>query len=623
MTRTRTIGITGLACMIMLPFFSQHLQAQDENPGQPLNRLYHDLVTHDSTNKIYLIGGQAGHGMDDYLIYTKVWAYDLTSRKWNYVCENRATITGITTRSAVQSAVWDRQSNRIILINLARKTWAFHPETKGREQMSPENIPPKRVGQNMVYDAESDRVIMFGGFPGTLSSNFYDDTWAYDYNSDTWEEMNPENPPPKRGYANMVYNSRSDRVMLWGGRDYTGELTDISMWEYDYNTNTWSNFIPVGGPEYPHAYSQMLYDSVKNELYLFGGGHVTNITAGILYDDNWIYHCEDSTWSEIAVEGGPVRVSLHAMAFMPGQEQILLIGGETGSTIYTNNMLDGTWIMDYTEKTWHEELFAFAGNDASLCSYDVDGARLLGGEESAWGGLEPYQYNWSAEGLLSGAPVDASALLDDVTSANPAIVGAADSVSFFLEVTDSLGTVAYDTVRYLVSSLSACEDVWEEDFYKGDSVQLDHCVEGGMGPVTYLWEPAEFLSDTAASRPWASTDSVSKTFELVVTDTLGCVVTSTFSVNYSTVGLEQRADEETKVTVRSLADGSGTRLLIENKLPEILRMEILGISGRLMEQVNLPRGSSERYLSDYRPGLYLYRISSVDELIGTGKFVIN
>jgi hypothetical protein len=289
--------------------------------------------------------------------------------------------------------------------------------------------------------------------------------------------------------------------------------------------------------------------------------------------------------------------------------------------MYRDVMLDGTWIQDYSNKTWHEELFAFAGNDAMLCSNNLDGI-LLGGENTAWGGLAPYSFSWSADGLVNGNPVEASDLLDDVASPNPAWAAAADSVRFFLEVTDSAGTVAYDTVDYRISSLSVCEDVWEEEFFKGDSVQLDHCVEGGMGPVTYLWEPSAYLSDSTASRPWASTDSLSRTFELVAIDTLGCEVSSTFKVTFSTVGMERQTEQEAFVTVRSVMESNETRLLIENRLPETLHLDILGISGRLMEQFTLPQGSYDYHLSSYKPGLYLYRITSPDAVIGTGKFVI-
>lgn len=619
----KTSVTSQLIAVLLLQIFLPMINAQDENPSQPLDRLYHHMVTHPPTNQVFLFGGVPGHGTNNYDDY---WSFDLTARRWTYLGKYRAAIyvNPLGTRTLVPAfcSAWDRESDRMIFFNLAMKTWAFDPVSNTWEQMSPAVYPSARCGQNMVYDEESDRVILFGGFQcKSLSGPFFNDVWAYDYNTDTWEEMSPAEAPIERAYAQMVYNPKSDRAMLWGGRDLDGYFPDNSIWEFDYNSDTWSEIAFEKGPSKPYAYSEMVYDPANDELFVYGGGYLTGTFIGRILDSTWIYHCADTTWTNISVEGGPGTVSDHAMAFLPGEEELILFGGESSDWMYEDVMLKGTWIMDYVNKSWYEVPFAFAGNDAMLCGPDVDG-RLLGGTPTAWGGVEPFNYSWGAEGLLNGEPVDVSDLLDDPTSPNPALISRADSVSFYLEVSDSNGTVAYDTVRLTVSSLSVCQEVWEEEFFKGDSVQLDHCVVGGMEPLSFQWQPVEFLSDSSASNPWASTDSVTMTFELVVTDTLGCEVTSTFTVQYSTVGMEHKSKVESSVTVSSVIESTGTRLLIENRLPERLNVDILGISGRLMEQFTLPPGSYERHLSGYRSGLYLYRITSHKTLIGTGKLVI-
>ncbi|MCE7741224.1 MAG: hypothetical protein GOP50_02085 [Candidatus Heimdallarchaeota archaeon] len=45
---------------------------------------------------------------------------------------------------------------------------------------------------------------------------FYNDTWAYDTNSDTWTNMNPVTKPQRIGHQ-MAYEEESDLVILFGG----------------------------------------------------------------------------------------------------------------------------------------------------------------------------------------------------------------------------------------------------------------------------------------------------------------------------------------------------------------------------------------------------------------------
>ena len=49
----------------------------------------------------------------------------------------------------------------------------------------------------MVYDSRADRVLLFGG--AELSANAgLNDLWAYDYETNTWTERHPAVSPPPR-----------------------------------------------------------------------------------------------------------------------------------------------------------------------------------------------------------------------------------------------------------------------------------------------------------------------------------------------------------------------------------------------------------------------------------------
>ena len=109
---------------------------------------------------------------------------------------------------------------------------------------------------------------------------------------------------------------------------------------------------------------------------------------------------------------------------------------------------------------------------------------------------------------------------------------------------------------------------------------------------------------------------------MLVTGTLGCKVTSDYTVQYSKVGTEESYTDKESVSVLALTEGTVTRLNIENRLPVTLIVDVLDISGRSIEQFTLPRGNLEKLLSGYIPGLYIYRISHAGTLMDSGKFVI-
>ena len=99
---------------------------------------------------------------------------------------------------------------------------------------------PLRMAADMVYDSESDRLIFFGGAIKNLEAD-YDDTWSYDYNTNTWTNMSPVVHPPASEWHSMTYHSVDDRVVLFGGH-VSGSGSDWTnhneTWVYDYNADT-------------------------------------------------------------------------------------------------------------------------------------------------------------------------------------------------------------------------------------------------------------------------------------------------------------------------------------------------------------------------------------------------
>jgi hypothetical protein len=83
----------------------------------------------------------------------------------------------------------------------------------------------------MAYDSESEKFIVYGGQVQDFApSTTTDSTWAYNCISNTWTKMEHEFRPPKIAPHGMVYDSESDRIVL-----FTGET-----WTYDGREDRWS-----------------------------------------------------------------------------------------------------------------------------------------------------------------------------------------------------------------------------------------------------------------------------------------------------------------------------------------------------------------------------------------------
>jgi hypothetical protein len=148
----------------------------------------------------------------------------------------------------------------------------------------------------MEYDVESDRIILFGGILGTGGTT--GDTWAFDYDTNTWENMNPSSAPSARMYSVMAYDIESDRIILFSGC-YPGVFTDT--WAYDYNTNTWQNMNPSVNPgAYPGG---LAYDTEQDLCITYGGARDFHETQ--LENETWAYDYNSNNWTEYSVSASP------------------------------------------------------------------------------------------------------------------------------------------------------------------------------------------------------------------------------------------------------------------------------------------------------------------------------
>ena len=77
---------------------------------------------------------------------------------------------------------------------------------KDRLSIADDERPAKLQSADMVYDSESDKVILFGGATQNLQ-DILEDTWSYDYSTNTWTNMSPAIHPPAAQWSATAYES--------------------------------------------------------------------------------------------------------------------------------------------------------------------------------------------------------------------------------------------------------------------------------------------------------------------------------------------------------------------------------------------------------------------------------
>lgn len=192
--------------------------------------------------------------------------------------------------------------------------------------------PSPRTNFSMAYDSINDRIVLFGGYDGTVN----DETWIYDPSSQVWTRIDTDPHPSGRYGHSMAFDSSTGNVVLFGGMiDDRQSPFNNETWTFDVATDTWTNLGNITSP-LARAFSAMSYDSVNSQIMLFGGDHGSNET--------WTYS-DIAGWNMMPALNGPSGRWGHAMTFDSANGVTVLFGGSDEG--------NETWTYDYSTDFWN------------------------------------------------------------------------------------------------------------------------------------------------------------------------------------------------------------------------------------------------------------------------------
>lgn len=256
--------------------------------------------------------------------------------------------------------VYDTKSNVVIMTHgqfsfpdrLPKETWVYSVNNSKWTNMKPTVIPDSRTGFGFAYDSKNDVSIMFGG--GNDNSKAKIDTWAYNYTSNTWMNMKPKISPPARVGHEMVFDSQSGKIILFGGREnvlQNGRMYN-DVWTYEYEKNLWTNITPSINPP-ARWFFNMIYDSKDDKVILFGGYSSINtipyITRHDFRNDTWAFDIGTNSWSELKPSTSPTARGYSSGTYHEQMNKFILYGGwNQDKNLYFND----TWVYDYSINEW-------------------------------------------------------------------------------------------------------------------------------------------------------------------------------------------------------------------------------------------------------------------------------
>lgn len=240
---------------------------------------------------------------------------------------------------------------------------------------------PRRLSA-MAYDETNQKMILFGGYQGTVPvETYHGDTWSWD--GSNWTQLATSGPAPRQQHA-MTFDGSLNRVVLFGG-EVPGQGPTSETWSWD--GTAWVQ-LASGGPPTRYAHG-LVYEPSRNRTLLFGGYN------GFMYfDDTWVW--DGASWTERA----PIVPSSHShgagLAYDKSLGVTVLFGGGVGNfgtTFYGTNRIwhwDGSaWSLTppipYYEGPGDRRWLAMAYDEARE-NIVLDGGRMAGPSSggSAW-----------------------------------------------------------------------------------------------------------------------------------------------------------------------------------------------------------------------------------------------
>jgi hypothetical protein len=125
-----------------------------------------------------------------------------------------------------------------------------------------------RVGHSMVYDEARRQMLLFAGTGPEGDAEVADRGSLWAWTGGAWTRLSTTGPRARHG-ASLVYDANRQRVVMYGGRSgaWPNEALLTDTWEWD--GHAWTKVADTGPPARVHQ--SMAFDRARRVTVLYGG----------------------------------------------------------------------------------------------------------------------------------------------------------------------------------------------------------------------------------------------------------------------------------------------------------------------------------------------------------------
>ncbi len=268
------------------------------------------------------------------------------------------------------------------------------------------SAPAGRFGHVATYDANSNRMTIFGGGTGTPGSCM-NDVWILDgangeSGSAAWVSISASATiPAARLHHTGVYDPNTNSLIVFGGNNCsTGYFNDVWVLS-DANggsgSPTWQQLSPSGIPPAARESASAVYDAVNNVMTVYGGD-----AGSASFGDVWVLsHANGTggtpTWTQLSPTGtAPSSRSGQTAVYDSANDRMIVFGGFHSSNALSDsfvltsaNGIGGTpgWSKIATKGTapavgFHSAVYDSSVNDMYVFAGSSSQAKLAGDDHA-------------------------------------------------------------------------------------------------------------------------------------------------------------------------------------------------------------------------------------------------
>jgi hypothetical protein len=223
--------------------------------------------------------------------------------------------------------------------------------------------PNAREAFAVTYDSRRDRVVLFGGLDWHTGGGYEAaDTWEWD--GSRWRQILSQNAPPARYGHKLVFDWSLGQCVLYGG---SGRQVPADARTWSWDGSDWRVIANAGSGPGTLLYHGMTYDAAGRRLLLFGGSSWKGLS-----NDLWEW-TQAGGWREVSIDGQRPPAGSHEITCDLRRRRILLFGGGLGTRIYARE----TWEHDGVHWTQLSPLLSPSARSGHAAEYDLQRGRLV------------------------------------------------------------------------------------------------------------------------------------------------------------------------------------------------------------------------------------------------------